>query len=167
MIRHVIPAAYPLRDESPPNDASVEQENHVSRDLDQLTDSLRASFESEPVEDGVPHPAELIVSEALSGLEQGRVLNWLRTLSLDAFHPSLAASVLRCLGRQASPGTVSWRVRLVRDALAVDDVEIRDAAAQAAELWGDPLVVRVLISHEEPERWLRDYISDVIDDLRE
>ena len=33
MIRHVIPAAYPLRDESPPNDASVEQENHVSRDL--------------------------------------------------------------------------------------------------------------------------------------
>ena len=62
-------------------------------------------------------------------------------------------------------GTSSWRSELVRNALALDDVEIRDAAVQAAELWDDPHILPVLKSHYEPESWLRDYISDVIDDL--
>ena len=55
----------------------------------------------------------------------------------------------------------------MRDALALDDVEIRDAAVQAAELWGDREILLVLKSHSEPESWLRDYIFDVIDDLGE
>ena len=100
-------------------------------------------------------------------LKTSAFLSGLRALSLDTTHPSFAASVLRCLGRQTPPGTGSWRAGLVRDGLAMEDVEIRDAAVQAAELWGDPNLLNVLEAHSESEAWLRDYIRDVIDDIGE
>ncbi len=55
----------------------------------------------------------------------------------------------------------------MRDGLAAKDVEIRDAAVQAAESWGGREILDVLKSHQEPERWIRDYIRDVVEDLRE
>ena len=129
---------------------------------------LRAAFEAEPVEDGMDHPAEEIIREALHCTEDQRgVLEWLRTFSLDAERPNFAASVLRCLGRQARPGTDSWRTALVRSALIMDDAEIRDAAVQAAESWGGQDMRNVLEAHNEPLDWLRNYVRDVIEDLGE
>ena len=128
---------------------------------------LRATFEANPLEDGKEHPAERIIEEVLGSEENQLALGWFSTLCLDEAHPSFAASVLRCLGRQAHPGTVSWRTGLVRDALAMNDIEIRDAAVQAAELWGDQNLRSVLESHSESEPWLREYIQDVIDGLVE
>ena len=115
------------------------------------------------------HEAEEIIEQVLqSGEDQDpRILDWLRAFSLDDTQPAFAASVLRCLGRQEYLGTSLWRSELVRDALALDDVEIRDAAVQAAESWDDHDILPVLKSHYEPESWLRDYISDVINDLGE
>ena len=127
---------------------------------------LRASFEADPLEDGIIHPAEEIISEALQKDNDKDVLEWLRSLSLNAAQSSFAASVLRCLGRHSDPGTDQWRAELVRDGLAVNDIEIRDAAVQAAESWGDPGLIEVLESHSDPQTWLRDYIHDVINDLR-
>ena len=128
---------------------------------------LHAAFETQPLEDGMHHKAEDIIEQALQSREDQRILEWLRAFSLDDTQPSFAASVLRCLGRQEHLGTSSWRSELVRDALALDDVEIRDAAVQAAELWDAREILPVLKSHSEPESWLRDYICDVIDDLGE
>ncbi len=128
---------------------------------------LRSAFDADPFENGIYHPAEQIIEKALRSRKSQRVLEWLRELSLDAAHPSFSAEVLRCLGRQTHPGTASWRTGLVRDALAMDDIEIRDAAVQAVEWWGDAEMRCVLKSHSEPEAWLQDYIRDVIDDLRE
>ena len=147
--------------------AAAQQSLVEDREQTRLAVELRATFEADPLEDGMNHPAEQIISKALRSTEDKRVLDWLRAFSLDAAHPSFAASVLRCLGRQVNPGTGSWRARLVRDGLTMDDVEIRDAAVQAAELWGDPDMQNVLESHSEPEPWLRNYIRDVIDDLDE
>ena len=130
-----------------------------------LGTKLRAAFDTESLEDGMYHPAEQVIEEALKSGEDQHVLEPLRALSLDTAKPSFAASVLRCLGRQKSPGTDSWRTGLVRDGLAVDDVQIRDAAVQAAEWWGDRGIRDVLKAHSEPVAWLRDYIRDVIDDL--
>ena len=130
-----------------------------------LANKLHVAFETQPLEDGMHHQAEDIIEQALQSGEDERILEWLRDFSLDATQPVFAASVLRFLGRQEYPGTSSWRSELVRDALALDDVEIRDAAVQAAELWGDSEILLVLKSHSEPEPWLRDYICDVIDDL--
>ena len=128
-----------------------------------LEADLWAAFEADPLEDCMNHPAEKIIEEALRGQDEFPVLEWFRAFSHDAAHPGFAASVLRCLGRQASAGTASWRADLVREGLAADCVEIRDAAAQAAESWGD--LRAVLEAHLEPVPWLRDYIRGIIDDL--
>ncbi len=132
-----------------------------------LEDKLRAAFEEDPLEDGMHHPAEKIIADALRGTDDSKVLTWLKAFSLDSARASIAASVLQCLGRQDHPGTERWRVGLVRDGLAARDVEIRDAAVQAAELWGDRGMLTVLSAHTEPEPWLRDYVRDVAGDLGE
>ena len=137
------------------------------RDRERLANRLWTAFAADSLEDGMSHPAEEIIGEALRSAEDNPVLDWFRTFSLDAERPSFAASVLRCLGRQTPPGTDSWRTELVRDGLAVDDVEIRDAAVQAAESWGDRSLVDVMKAHSETEPWLREYIEDVISDLGE
>ena len=132
---------------------------------ERLADALRASFEADPVEDGMDHPAEEIIAEALRSSEEGQTLDWLRVFSSDISHPIFASSVLRCLGRHDKVGTGSWRASLVRDGLTADSVEIRDAAVQAAESWDDSDLLDILRSHFEPVSWLRQYIYDVIEDM--
>ena len=139
----------------------------VDKRRDRLAAELRASFEDLSVEDGVGHPAERIIAKALVQAGDKRAIRWLRDFCGDASSPVFAASVLRCLARVDGAGSVSWRVGLVRDGLAMDSVEIRDAAIQAAESWGDSEMVEVLRAHSEPEPWLRQYLYDVIDDLSE
>ena len=137
------------------------------RERERLANRLWAAFDADPLEDGMSHPAEEIIGEALRSTEDKPVLDWFRTFSLDAERPSFAASVLRCLGRQTPPGTDSWRAELVRDGLSMEDIEIRDAAVQAAESWGDRSLADVMKTHRETEPWLREYIEDVISDLGE
>ena len=131
----------------------------------ELAYRLNAVFETEPVEDGMDHPAEEIIKEALLFPGDPSVLEWLRRFCLDAARPNFAASVMRCLGRQAHPGTITWRTDLVCSALNMYHVEIRDAAVQAAELWGGQDMRNVLEAHNEPLDWLRNYVLDVIDDI--
>ncbi len=135
------------------------------RGQERLAARLQASFEVEPVEDGMGHLAEEIIGEALLHAGNAPVLFWFGDFCTDSGQPSFAASVLRCLGRHDDVGTTSWRVGLVRDGLAMDSVEIRDAAVQAAESWGAPDFIEVLQSHTEPESWLQQYIFDVVEDL--
>lgn len=129
-----------------------------------LRDKLRIAFESEPLEDGIDHPAERIIDKALRSEHGRHVLAWLGTSSVDVEQPVLAASVLRCLGRRR-PGTSAWRVAIVRSALAADDLEMRDAAVQAAESWGDLEMREVLLGHVEEVSWLRTYVEDVVKDF--
>lgn len=144
---------------------SVRQKHDDEREQ-RLASKLWAAFEADPLEDGMDHPAEKIIEKVLQS-KDGGILVCLKKLCLDVSEPSFAASVMRCLGRQNLPGTSSWRTELVRDGLATKDVEIRDAAVQAAESWGGREILDVLKSHNEPERWIRDYIRDVVEDLRE
>ena len=148
--------------------AGFEKEVPVEdREQERLAVMLRIAFETEPFEDGMDHPADQIIENALLSTEDQRILDWFSAFSLDAKHPSFASSVLRCLGRQTHIGTAAWRAGLVRNALAMGDIEIRDAALQAAESWGGQEIVDVLMSHDEPEQWLRECIPEIIDDLRE
>lgn len=127
---------------------------------------LRTAFDADPLEDGVSHPAEHIIGESLQSVDRSRIFACLRALSVDAEHPGLSASVLRCLSRWRL-GTSTWRAGIVRSALAADDVEMRDAAVQAAESWGGPEMRDMLRSHVEAVSWLRAYIQDVVEDLGE
>ncbi len=136
-----------------------------SRGQEVLASRLRASFEIDSVEDGIEHLAEGIIDESLRSANGEQVLEWLGAFCVDTSRPSFAASVLRCLGRNEYAGTFAWSVGIVRDGLATDIVEIRDAAVQAAESWADSDLIDVLRSHSDSEPWLRQYILDVIDDL--
>lgn len=127
-----------------------------------LANELHAAFEAEPLEDGMSHPAELVIEKALQSMEGAPVLDWLKSLCLDVKHPAFSASVLRCLGRQTDPGDSEWRYELVREALSLDNVEIRDAAVQSAELWDDKNLADVLESHNENEPWLCEYIEEIL-----
>ncbi len=131
----------------------------------QLESTLRISFEAEPLEDGMNHLAEEIIGAVLQSSTEPCLLGWLRAFSLDVTQPSFAASVLRCLGRLKEPGTSRWRAELVGAALAIEELEIRDAVVQAVESWKDPGLIDLLESHSEPVTWLRDYARDVFDDL--
>ena len=146
---------------------AVKKSSFVDSGQAQLLYKLRAAFETDPFENGMDHPAEQIIKEALQFSESQQIFDWFKDFSLDIECPSFAASVLRCLGRQMNLGTYSWRAELVHRGLTVDHVEIRDAAVQAAESWGDPDLASILKSHHESESWLREYILDVINDLGE
>ena len=113
------------------------------------------------------HPADQIIEDALRSTGDERILEQFSALCLDIERPSFSSSILRCLGRQTDIGNATWRAGLVRDTLATDDIEIRDAAVHAAEFWGGTEIVDALISHNEPVPWLQDYIREVVDDLAE
>ncbi len=127
---------------------------------------LSTAFENDPVEDGIVHPAEKIIDEVLCSVSLQRSYQWLSELSLDVEHRDMAASVLRCLSRRDMEPT-AWCVKLIKSALKINDLEIRDAAVQAAESWGKKEFCSVLEKHSEDVQWLEDYIHDVVYDLKE
>ena len=131
-----------------------------------LERSLYAAFDSEPLEDGMDHPADEIIESALSSGDEESLLAWLRECLLDIGRPVFAASLRRCLGRQTDPGTTVWRAGIVRAALAADNVQIRDAAVQAAEQWADPDLIYILADHSDEEQWLANYADMVVNDLK-
>ena len=126
---------------------------------------LRNAFDDEPVEDGKIHAAEDIIREALQSPRQAETLTWLRSFALDLENPVFAAYALRCLGRQNRPGAPAWRADLVRDALAAADIEVRNAAIEAAASWGGSEIRDVLRLHSEPAPWLRAYMDDILEDF--
>lgn len=134
---------------------------------DNLDADLRASFHEEPVEDGVTHAAEGILESALLGDAYSGILDWISQATTDTSNPAHSASILRCLGRLSFGLSTARRVKIVDDALRTDNLEIRDAAVQAAERWGDKPLIEILIAHDEPEVWLAEYIEEVISDLSE
>ena len=143
-------------------DGLVDRQSHIRKRLEL---ALHAVFEVDSVEDGISHPAEKIIADALAASHEDQVLDWFREFSLDADQPGFAASFLRCLGRLSNPGTEEWRVDLVRRAMRADSVQVRDAAVQAADRWADAGMIDVLKDHKDPQRWLTDYIEMVVVDI--
>lgn len=132
---------------------------------DRLDALLSGAYEVEPVEDGIAHPGEHILEDALRTADQQSALGRISELCADPTRPGFAASTLRCLGRLQSPGSSVWRAAVIRAALASPAVELRDAAVQAAESWSDQDLVQVLRSHRETQPWLNRYVKEVIEDL--
>ncbi|MBI4717397.1 MAG: hypothetical protein HY763_06305 [Planctomycetes bacterium] len=120
----------------------------------------------EPVEDCVAHPAEQLLSQAM-GMNRSGAQDWLSRLLVETYasRPSLAASILRCVGRLDFGEVGGWGLHVADDALHHSVAEVREAAVRALEAWGDAQGVRILRQHQEKERWLRAYIQQVIVDL--
>ena len=132
----------------------------------QLKARLQTAFYSDPLESGLQHPAEIIIAQSLGDKTDQRAFDWVRSFCLEVSAPAFAAAVLRCLGRLESPGDAESRCALIGEALRLENVEIRDAAAQAADSWSDAGLIDVLQAHVEPEAWLQDYIREILADLQ-
>ena len=131
---------------------------------EQLETALWNAFDAEPLQDGITHPGEEVIAASVQGSE--KALDWLRHFALATTAPAFAASTLRCLSR-IDIGTLRWRAQLVADALASDDVQMRDAALQAAEEWGGEHLRALLESRlaNEPVDWLRQAMEDVVQSM--
>ena len=120
----------------------------------------------EPVEDGSIHTLEMFLEKTIQdyGSSFG---DWLIELLLrNLWNSSLKAGLLRLLSR-LKPFTEEWRLKAVELGLSSPDVELRDAAVQAAENWEDVESVQALCVQaiREDCPWLKNYISCVIRDL--
>jgi hypothetical protein len=136
----------------------------------QLFYNLLQMLETEAVEDGFTHPVEELLVQHLSDDPDTSRL-WIEAayMGARAQKPSLAAGLLRCIGRLPQSLTLPWAERIAVSSLRHEDVEVRDAAIRAFERWGGPISAYVLQSHleREPEMWLKEYIEEVIADLQE
>lgn len=133
------------------------------RSLATLQRDLRLAFDAAPVEDGLHHAGEEILREALKSHTQ-EIGTWLSSQIFQETRAVAGASILRLIGRIREV-PASLRKELVRNALAADDVELRDAAVQAADQWGDESLLQILRAHRETEIWIKDYLERVIADL--
>lgn len=124
--------------------------------------AILTALRNEPVEDGVLHPAEALVAGFLSRYGESAAYPALLGPAADG---RVQSGVVGLLGRL--PGlSREFHIRLVRDCLKADDVQVRDAAVQAAELWEDPAVLPLLLEHKEKAGWLADYVRRVAHELR-
>lgn len=135
------------------------------RDRRRFLDRLHAAFDADPLEDGMDHPAEQVITATLESEDRDTALQWISSACLESESPAFAAATFLCAARKPGIGTATWRAGLVHRGLASDDIELRDAAIQAAELWGDRDLREILMAHSEPVSWLDEYRRGVIDDL--
>lgn len=120
------------------------------------------ALDAEPLEAGMDHRAERVLAEALEGSVTSGMLDAIRDCCLSGDGRLAAADLLRCLARLSEPGTDRWRADLIRDALKVGAVEVRDAALEAAEAWKSRSIRDVLQSHVDPDPELRSEISEIV-----
>lgn len=127
---------------------------------------LIATLRDEPIEDGVAHPAELVIAEVLCK-NPSACKNWLSRALAEhqVTHASLAASIVRCIGRLEYDQVGAWGMGVAGDALRHGSVEVREAAVRALEAWGGRKALEKLRNHHDKRPWLDDYVQDVIADL--
>lgn len=133
---------------------------------DLLSAQLQSSFLSHYLEDGYEHPSSRIIERALNGSNPSLALRSLRAIALDKTRPSLAAAVIRCVGRIPRAGDANWRLQLIKTTLKSDSFEVREAAVDAVADWADPEFAPILESHFDPSSLLRNAIDKVISSIR-
>ena len=125
-----------------------------------------AALLDEPIDDGVTHPVEGVIDEALRA-DSSKCQDWLSQVLVEHYptRPSLCASIVRCIGRIDYDRVRGWGMRVADHALRNKDVEVRDAAVRALEDWGGSEALDMLRRHEDAVAWLNEYVQQVIVDL--
>jgi len=129
---------------------------------------LLYAIETEPIEDGYKHPGEQIIRKALHSFKKDAIY-WIQGIFHDNWrYPGVAAAILRLVGRLPVKIADPWAHILVINGIVHPNVEVRDAAIRAIELWDDPRFVDFLSAHrEEQVPWLAEYFDAVITDLKQ
>lgn len=159
------PHAHPLALASAVTSFDVSWAPVIWKSKDEFLHMIRDMLASELFENGVSHPLEGSIRNALRSDRRAR--DWIRAAVLETFKDSFAADLLRCIGRMDYQLVAGWGIELAEAALASQSVELRDASLQALESWGRPSLV-ALRAHlgREQTNWLRAYTDQVIRDLQ-
>ena len=129
-----------------------------------LLTSILQMVEKHAVESGVSHSAEAAMSELLSSARSHEICRYLSIASLPS---SIKASLLLLIGRcLAGSMDLLTRRRLVGDAFASDNVEVRDAALQMVEMWQDRGLAPLVVQHVDSVTWLNDYARQIAQNLQ-
>jgi hypothetical protein len=145
-------------------------ENDFPKPLDQqeqFSMTILHLLEVEPIDDGHSHPAEEAMENAL---KRYKVLApaWIQAIYLKNFkRPSAAGGILRCIGRLKDDLVEPWGRSMAIRGLSHPELEVREAAVRALEMWGGQDSVEALKVYidGEPVAWLKSYASQVINDL--
>ena len=117
------------------------------------------------MEDGYFHPSQKIIAQGLISYHDS-VPQWLFEIYDDNLkvNPSLSASLLKSIGRCDFAEVYPWGFMMASLGILENSVEIRGAAVDCFENWGDERSLEKLKAHVNQEQvpWLRDYISQVI-----
>jgi hypothetical protein len=141
-------------------------ESNVKRE-EEFRHNLIDSLKEEPIEDGCPHPAEEIIKSTLLKYKAAAI-DWIQSVYLKSImQRTIAAGILRCIGRLSYEKTKPWGLALTISGLSHPHVEVREAAVRALEMWGGQESLEVLKDFENIEsvRWLKAYIKQVVADL--
>lgn len=152
--RFALPVASTRRSQS----RKDEDDTHLGTKLEEL---LRA-LEGEPLEAGVTHSCEKGVADFVArfGHDSGGVLGAVfRTGSTRRIAESLV------LFGRVEVANAELRHALVKRGLDASEVEIRDAAIQATELWEDRALGELLRTYDESVPWLAEYAAAVATNL--
>ena len=122
---------------------------------------LRAGFHNRPLENGLDHPAEGTLIQAIEILGPDTVLPWITEYLAEPSY-QFQADLITCLSRIVPPGHTDWPASVVALGLGSADLSVRDAAASAAENWLNPQVVQILQDHREPEPFLAKTIREIL-----
>ena len=127
---------------------------------------LRNSISEEPIEEGVSHPAEQILMDALTNHPR-EASGWISQIYQTHFSEGYAFSsgILRCIGRLNAESVSQFGLPMVRQGLKHPHSEVRDSAVRALEHWGGSGAIEILSTHVDEEAWINDYIARVIKDL--
>jgi len=160
----------------PPSSLKTNRSAPVQNDLlnnqpldrqEQFRLTILRLLEVEPIDDGYSHPAEEIIEKALKKYNTLAPI-WVQTIYLENFkRPSVAAGILRCIGRLKDDLVEPWGRSMARRGLSYPELEVREAAIRALEMWGGQESAETLKTYidSEPVAWLKNYVKQVINDL--
>ena len=81
-------------------------------------------------------------------------------------NPSIITGLLRTLAHFDPDDINPIGVTMALGALKHKNIEVKECAIRAFESWGGEDSLRILENIEESEGWLRNYIDNVIEDIR-
>ena len=120
------------------------------------------SLASEPIEDGVLHPAESFLERAWDECADS-TRSWIDgVISGSSSARASRAALLRLVARTCPASAIRWGRTLAIRALADADSDVREAAVRSLESWGGSESRTALQSHHDPLAWLARYTAQAL-----
>jgi hypothetical protein len=118
----------------------------------------------EPLEIGFSHPVENFLRDSIAAYGS-LCSNWLSGIIRENNNrPSIVAAIVTCLGRLDRKTVSPWGDTHIRRALLHRDIEVRESAVRAVEMWRAKEFIMDLkrMIRREKTSWMADYIEEVI-----